>query len=150
MKNDKFEILETAKKLREVLLTIEGLLINYDGIEGNKNYVKYCLEKSIRVHLDDDFLDKILDDTFYADANKSHEINVSILLHIIEKQFKLLDDIDSASDIFKPTWCHITRAVDILQKTRWMYCTIDVGNMIELNGEKYLKENRVVLTFYGT
>ena len=46
MKNSKEQMLYSAKKMREILASIEGILDGYEGIEGNKSYVSYCLKKA--------------------------------------------------------------------------------------------------------
>ena len=56
----------------------------------------------------------------------------------------LLDDIDTASDMFKPKWCKYTQPVNQLQQLRWLYCTSETekdksGNMV-INGECFKKK----------
>ena len=63
--------------------------------------------------------------------------------------FRLLDDIDTASDMFKPRWCKISKVVSELQGLRWRYCTVDTernesGEMI-INGEGFKKDNRILI-----
>lgn len=147
--NNKIKMLETAMNLRETISVIEDLLDGYDGIEGNKNYVKYCLNKTKEAHVDDESLNKMFEDTFNKDESKRRGINIATLLHIVEKEFKLLDDIDTAGDMFKPEWCNITKAVECLHKIRWIYCVIEDNtekdNVMEINGECYKKEDRITL-----
>jgi hypothetical protein len=147
---DKNQMLYSADKLRDVLSTIEDLLEGYEGIEGNKNYIKYCYNKAKEAHTVDDDLVKMIEDTYAVDISQRKGINIASLVHILKKQFKLLDDIDTASDMFKPTWCKISKAVSHLQQLRWIYCTVedirdDEGTML-VNGECFKKEDRVILT----
>jgi hypothetical protein len=149
MKSDKHKMLYAANKLRDVLSSIEDILEGYEGIEGNKNYVKYCLNKSKEAHTVDGDLVKMIEDTYAVDTTQRRGINIATLVHIIEKMFRLLDDIDTASDIFKPTWCKISKVVSELQGIRWRYCIVNTernenGDMI-VNGEGFTKENRIVL-----
>ena len=62
MKNSKDQMLYSANKLRDVLSSIEDILEGYEGIEGNKNYVKYCLNKAKEAHKIDDDLVKMIED----------------------------------------------------------------------------------------
>jgi hypothetical protein len=147
--NDKHEMLYAADKLRDVLCSIEDILEGYEGIEGNKNYVKYCYNKAREAHAVDDELVKLIEDTYAVDTTQRRGINIATLVHTIEKMFKLLDDIDTASDMFKPKWCKISKVVSELQGLRWRYCTVNTernenGDMI-VNGEGFTKENRIVL-----
>lgn len=148
--NNKHEMLYAAGKLRGVLSSIEDILEGYEGIEGNKNYVKYCYNRAREAHTVDDDLVKMIEDTYAVDITQRKGINIATLLHIIKKMFKLLDDIDTASDMFKPKWCKISKVVSELQGLRWRYCKVDTvrnenGDMI-VNGEDSTKENRIVLT----
>lgn len=150
MKNSKDQMLYSANKLREVLSSIEDILEGYDGIYENKNYVKYCLNKAKEAHKIDDDLVKMIEDTYAVDLTKRRGINIAVLIRVIETLFKLLDDIDTASDMFKPTWCKITSVVSHLQQLRWIYCSVeseknDNGDMI-INGECFKKEDRIVLS----
>jgi hypothetical protein len=91
----------------------------------------------------------MIEDTYAVDTTQRRGINIATLVHIIEKMFRLLDDIDTASDIFKPTWCKISKVVSELQGIRWRYCIVNTernenGDMI-VNGEGFTKENRIVL-----
>lgn len=143
-------MLYSADKLRDVLDSIEEILEGYEGIEGNKNYVKYCFNKAKEAHKIDDDLVKMIEDTYASDLSQRKGINIAELIRIIETEFKLLDDIDTASDIFKPTWCKITNVVNKLQKLRWIYCTVENernenGEMI-INGECFKKEDRIILS----
>lgn len=150
MKNSKHQMLYSAYKLRDVLLSIEDILEGYGGIEGNKNYVKYCLNKAKEAHKIDDDLVKMTEDTYAVDLTQRRGINIAVLIRVIETLFKLLDGIDTASDMFKPTWCKITSVVSHLQQLRWIYCTVESernenGDMI-INGECFKKEDRIVLS----
>lgn len=150
MKSSKEKMLYSAKKMREILASIESILDGYEGIEGNKSYVSYCINKVKLANEDDLKLKQLYDDTFNVDMNQRKAINIATLLNIIEKYFKLLDDIDTASDIFKPTWCKITSVVSKLQSLRWLYCTFDIDineedNMI-INGECFKREERIILS----
>ena len=150
MKNSKDQMLYSANKLRDVLSSIEDILEGYEGIEGNKNYVKYCLNKAKEAHKIDDDLVKMIEDTYAVDLTQRSGINIAVLIRVIETLFKLLDDIDTASDMFKPTWCKITSVVSHLQQLRWIYCVVesernDNGDMI-INGECFKKEDRIVLS----
>lgn len=150
MKNSKDQMLYSANKLRDVLSSIEDILEGYEGIEGNKNYVKYCLNKAKEAHKIDDDLVKMIEDTYAVDLTQRRGINIAVLIRVIETLFKLLDDIDTASDMFKPTWCKITSVVSHLQQLRWIYCSVeseknDNDDMI-INGECFKKENRIVLS----
>jgi hypothetical protein len=112
--------------------------------------VSYCINKVKLANEDDLKLKQLYDDTFNVDMNQRKAINIATLLNIIEKYFKLLDDIDTASDIFKPTWCKITSVVSKLQSLRWLYCTFDIDineedNMI-INGECFKREERIILS----
>jgi len=149
MKNSKDQMLYSADKMRDVLSSIEDLLEGYDGIEGNSNYVKYCYKKAQEAHEIDDDLNKMLEDTYAVDLSQRKGINIAVLIRVIEKMFKLLDDIDTASDMFKPKWCKITQVVEKLQRLRWIYCTVesernDNGEMV-INGECFKKEDRIIL-----
>lgn len=146
---DKNQMLYSANQLRDVLSSIEDILEGYEGIDGNKNYVKYCYNKAKEAHTIDDELVKMIEDTYSVDVTQRRGINIHTLITIIKKQFKLLDDIDTASDMFKPKWCKITSVVSHLQQLRWIYCTIETekdenGNMIA-NGECFKKEDRILL-----
>lgn len=150
MKNSKDQMLYSANKLRDVLSSIEYILEGYEGIEGNKNYVKYCLNKAKEAHKIDDDLVKMIEDTYAVDLTQCRGINIAVLIRVIETLFKLLDDIDTASDMFKPTWCKITSVVSHLQQLRWIYCSVeseknDNGDMI-INGECFKKEDRIILS----
>ncbi|GIV43928.1 MAG: hypothetical protein KatS3mg035_1051 [Bacteroidia bacterium] len=150
MKNSKDQMLYSANKLRDVLSSIEDILEGYEGIEGNKNYVKYCLNKAKEAHKIDDDLVKMIEDTYAVDLTQRKGINIAVLIRVIETLFKLLDDIDTASDMFKPTWCKITSVVSHLQQLRWIYCSVESeknnnGDMI-INGECFKKEDRIVLS----
>lgn len=150
MKNSKQQLLETAKELMGVLGAIEGILENYEGIEGNKNYVKYCRNKSKESRNDEESLNQMLEDTYNSDMSKRKGINIATLIHIIERQFTLLDDIDTAGDMFKPKWCNITKVVEQLHRLRWVYCTLNLpcansSDSISVNGEPYKIEHRVIL-----
>ena len=150
MKNSKDQMLYSANKLRDVLSSIEDILEGYEGIEGNKNYVKYCLNKAKEAHKIDDDVVKMIEDTYAVDLTQRRGINIAVLIRVIETLFKLLDDIDTASDMFKPTWCKITSVVSHLQQLRWIYCVVesernDNGDMI-INGECFKKEDRIVLS----
>jgi CRISPR/Cas system CSM-associated protein Csm2 small subunit len=149
MKNSKDQMLYSADQMRDVLSSIEDLLEGYDGIEGNYNYVKYCYKKAQEAHEIDDDLNKMLEDTYAVDLSQRKGINIAVLIRVIEKMFKLLDDIDTASDMFKPKWCKITQVVEKLQRLRWIYCTVesernDNGEMV-INGECFKKEDRIIL-----
>lgn len=146
---DKNQMLYSANQLRDVLSSIEDILEGYEGIDGNKNYVKYCYNKAKEAHTIDDELVKMIEDTYSVDVTQRRGINIHTLITIIKKQFKLLDDIDTASDMFKPKWCKMTSVVSHLQQLRWIYCTIETekdenGNMI-VNGECFKKEDRILL-----
>lgn len=150
MKNSKEQMLYSANKLRDVLSSIEDILEGYEGIEGNKNYVKYCLNKAKEAHKIDDDLVKMIEDTYAVDLSQRKGINIAILVRVIETMFKLLDDIDTAGDVFKPIWCKITSVVSHLQQLRWVYCTVETernenGDML-INGECFKKEERVILS----
>jgi len=149
MKSTKHEMLYAAKQLRGVLSSIENILEGYEGVEGNRNYVKYCYNKAKEAHTVDDGLVKMIEDTYAVDLSQRKGINIAVLINIIEKMFKLLDDIDTASDMFKPKWCKYTQVVSNLQQLRWTYCTVesernDNGDMI-INGESFKKENRIII-----
>lgn len=144
------QMLYSANKLRDVLSSIEDILEGYEGVEGNKNYVKYCYNKAKEAHTIDDDLVKMIEDTYAVNLSQRKGINIATLVKIIETQFKLLDDIDTASDMFKPTWCKITSVVSHLQQLRWIYCTVESergenGNMV-VNGECFKKEDRTILS----
>jgi len=150
MKNNKHQMLYAANKLRDILLSIENILEGYEGIEGNKNYVKYCQSKVKQANEDDATLKQIYDDTYNVDMAKRKAINVAPLYKIVEKYFKILDDIDTASDMFKPKWCKITKVVSYLEQLRWIYCIVENernenGDMI-INGECFKKEERIFLS----
>jgi hypothetical protein len=146
MKISKEQMLYSAKKMREILSSIEGILDGYEGIDGNKSYVSYCFKKAKLANEDDLVLGQLYDDTFNADISKRKGINIATLSRIIENYFKLLDDIDTASDIFKPTWCKITSVVSELHALRWLYCTVEDDEIsgVVINGECFKKEDRIV------
>ena len=148
--NNKDQMLYSANKLRDILSSIEDILEGYDGIEGNKNYVKYCYNKAKEAHTIDDELVKMIEDTYHVDLTQRKGINIYTLITVIEKLFKLLDDIDTASDMFKPKWCKITKVVSHLDQLRWIYCTVESernenGDMV-INGECFKKEDRITLS----
>jgi len=92
----------------------------------------------------------MIEDTYAVDLSQRKGINIATLSHTIEYMFKLLDDIDTASDIFKPKWCKFTKVISHLDQLRWVYCTIESernenGDMI-VNGECFKKEDRIVLS----
>ncbi len=136
--------LHVATKLRDVLLSIEGILEGYEGIEDNKSYVEYCFNKAKEVHIFDTVLIRMIEDTA-----EGRGVNVATLIHTVEGMFKLLDDIDTASDAFKPKWCKVTSVVDELQRLRWLYCTTydtaDESIEVTINGDLFRKESRVLL-----
>ena len=147
--NKKDKMLYSANKLRDVLSSIEDILEGYEGIEGNKNYVKYCYNKAKEAHSVDDELVKMTEDTYAIDLSQRRGINIATLTHKLEFMFKLLDDIDTASDMFKPKWCKISSIISHLQQLRWIYCTVETernesGDMI-INGECFKKEDRILL-----
>lgn len=146
---EKDKMLYSANKLRDVLSSIEDIFEGYEGIEGNKNYVRYCYNKAKEAHTIDDELVKMIEDTYNSDMSQRKGINIAVLIRILEFMFKLLDDIDTASDMFKPKWCKITSVVSHLQQLRWIYCTVETernenGDMI-INGETFKKEDRILL-----
>ena len=146
---DKNQMLYSADKLRDILSSIEDILEGYEGIEGNKNYVRYCYNKAKEAHTIDDELVKMIEDTYNSDISQRKGINIAVLIRILEFMFKLLDDIDTASDMFKPTWCKITKVVSHLDQLRWIYCTVESernenGDMI-VNGECFKKEDRILI-----
>lgn len=148
--NSKDQMLYSASKLRDVLSSIEDILEGYEGIEGNKNYVRYCYNKSKEAHIIDNELVKMIEDTYHTDIMQRKGINIAVLDNIIKHMFKLLDDIDTASDMFKPKWCKITSVVSQLQQLRWIYCTVETeknenGDMV-INGECFKKEDRIILS----
>ncbi|HRG36922.1 MAG TPA: hypothetical protein PK289_00160 [Bacteroidia bacterium] len=152
MKNDKHKLLSTARELRGTLQAIEDLLSGYAGIDGNENYVKYCRNKANQAHEDDDTLKQLYDDTYNVDMDKRKGINVAPLVKIIEKEFKLLDDIDTAGDMFKPKWCKFTKAVEQMHRLRWLVAYVEQDNKDEngvmtVNGNCYTKEERTALIF---
>lgn len=152
MKNDKYKLLATARELRGILKTIEDLLDGYDGIEGNENYVKYCRNKAKQANEDDTTLKQLYDDTYNVDMAKRKAINVAPLYKIVEKQFKLLDDIDTAGDMFKPKWCKFTKALEQMHRLRWLVCFVEGDNkdengLMNVNGNCFRKEERTVLNF---
>lgn len=152
MKNDKHKLLSTARELRGTLQAIEDLLAGYAGIEGNENYVKYCRNKANEAHEVDATLKQLYDDTYNVDMGERKAINVAPLVKIIEKQFKLLDDIDTAGDMFKPKWCKFTSAVEQMHRLRWLVCYVEKDNKDEngvmtVNGNCYTKEERTALIF---
>lgn len=148
--NNKNQMLYSANKLRDVLSSIEDILEGYEGIEGNRNYVRYCYNKAKEAHAIDDELVKMIEDTYNSDMSQRKGINIAVLIRILEFMFKLLDDIDTASDMFKPKWCKITSVVSNLQQLRWIYCVVESernesGDMV-VNGECFKKEDRIVLS----
>ena len=152
MKNDKHKLLSTARELRGTLQAIEDLLSGYAGIEGNENYVKYCRNKANEAHKDDADLKQLYDDTYNVDMTKRKAINVAPLYKIVERQFKLLDDIDTAGDMFKPKWCKFTKSVEQMHRLRWLVAYVEGDNkndegLIEVNGNCFKKEERTVLNF---
>lgn len=149
MRNSKEQMIYVADKLRDLLDSIENILEGYEGIEGNKNYVKYCYKKASEAHNIDDELNEMIERTYAVDLSQRKGINIARLISIIKTQFMLLDDIDTASDMFKPKWCKYTQPVNQLQQLRWLYCTSETekdesGNMI-INGECFKKEDRIIL-----
>lgn len=118
---NKYQLINNAKSLRDVLKTIEDLLENYPGIPGNENYVKYCYKKAKAGN--ETNLAEILDYTYNIDLTKRKEVSYIEIQAIINYLFCLLDAISSAGDIFKPKWCKITNAVEYLHRLRWLYCT---------------------------
>ena len=149
MRNSKEQMIYVADKLRDLLDSIENILEGYDGIEGNKNYVKYCYKKASEAHNIDDELNEMIERTYAVDLSERKGINIARLISIIKTQFMLLDDIDTASDMFKPKWCKYTQPVNQLQQLRWLYCTSESekdenGNMV-INGECFKKEDRIIL-----
>jgi len=148
MKNSKEQMLYSAGKLRGVLSSIEDILEGYDETDGNENYVKYYLNKAKEAHNIDDDFNKMFEDTFAVDITQRKGINIATLIRIIETLFKLLDDIDTASDMFKPNWCKITIVVSQLQELRWLYCMVEEenDNVMTINGECFKKEDRIILS----
>ncbi len=155
MKNDKNKLLETAKEMRKTLKVIEDLLDGYSGIKdnkNNKNYVKYCLEKAKQANEEDVTLKQMYDDTYNVDMAKRKEINTESLYKITEKYFKLLDDIDTAGDMFKPKWCKITSAVEQMHRLRWLVAYVEGDNknkegVMGVNGNCFKKDERTALSF---
>lgn len=148
--NSKNQMLYSADRLRDVLSSIEDILEGYEGIEGNRNYVRYCYNKAKEAHSIDDELVKMIEDTYNSDMSQRKGVNIAVLIRILKFMFKLLDDIDTASDMFKPKWCKFTKAVSHLDQLRWIYCTVESernenGDMI-INGECFKKEDRIILS----
>ncbi len=132
---DQRKMLDVAKNLREVIRSIRSLLDEYEGIEGNKGYVSYCLNKTKRATINDLLLKQFLEDAYAVPITDRKPVDLFSLANMIIRQWTILDDIDTASDIFKPIWCNITTAVNLLQKHRWLY----KDQYIHIN--KYLEEN---------
>ncbi len=140
---DKRELLSAAMKLAETLKTIENLLEGYKGIEGNENYVKYCLNKAKQAN--DYNVKQIYNDTYAYDISKRREASGEYLYEIIRGCFKLLDDIDTAGDMFKPKWCKFTSAVEELHRLRWLYCTTKEDDDMSVNGN--CENQKVIIKF---
>jgi hypothetical protein len=148
MRNDKFKMLEVVDKLADVLSVIEDLTEDYVG--KNDIYLNYCHAKSKEIHIHDKNLSQLFDNTFNEEMSKRKGINIKTLLDIIIHQYKLLDDIDTASDIYKPNWNKITNTINQLCKLRWLYCLVEENSensTLEFNGDYYSKENRVIFNF---
>jgi len=151
MKTNKHQLISAAKELSAVIVAIEKLLKHYKGVSGNENYIKYCFDAVSRFKTKHSILDQIIDDTYNVDMNKRKGINIAVLMRIINEQFKILDDIDTAGDMFKPKWCPISRVIEQLHRLRWLHCTVESnsdseGEMV-VNGVCYRPESRVVLSF---
>lgn len=136
--NNKIKILSAAFELRGVLSTIENLLKDYN-VDGNGNYCSYCLSRAEKAKEDYQVLDGMYEDTYRVPFEKRKEIDVVALQNILVKYYRLLDDIDTASDIFKPKWCKITSAVAELQNLRFLYCSVagrntDESGLMATNG----------------
>ena len=125
MEKNKIKLLNVSKDLRGVLKTIENLLNNYNGIDGNRNYVRYCMNKSMMANDDDATLKMFYHHTYNMDMSKRKDIDLLVLSQITQKHFKLLGDIDTASDIFKPKWCTLTSAVNELHRLRWLHGNVN-------------------------
>ncbi len=140
---DNYKLLSIAKDLRKALKTIEDLLQGYEGVNGNSNYVFYCWKRADEAANEDGYLKSICDSAYNTDVSKRwiNSEQVESLHIMIKTYFKLLDDIDTASDIFKPKWCKITSAVAELVNLRWLYCSVN-GN-IQYNGNCYTAKIKI-------
>ena len=150
MTNSKHQLLTAAIELQSTLIVINDLLDGYKEIGVNKNYVKYCRDRAIKVSDDLDTLNQLRDDTYNSDVTKRKGINIAVLVRIVKRYFKLLDDIDTAGDMFKPEWCKYTSAVEQLHRNRWLFVSIEDKNkddsgLMVVNGDCFKKEERVVL-----
>lgn len=136
-------------ELRDVLKSIEMILKNYNGIKGNEKYVSYCLKKAEEIKPFDEKIRELFDSVFHENKSKRRGINVAELNNIITKCYKLLDDIDTASDMFKPVWCTFSFAVANLSKLRWLYVYLkddkEKNSSITVGDNLYRIEERVGL-----
>ncbi len=125
MRNSPVDIVHVANNLMNILSSIDNLLKGYEGIDGNKEYVAYCQEKCMESY---DFAWDLF--LITKDFSEGKGVNVHSLLMIIQREYRILDDIDSASDMFKPKWCRITILVNEIQKLKNIYCSFDHENRL--------------------
>ncbi len=126
-----WKLKNSCEQMRKLLIAMHNLLDGYEGIDGNRNYVAKCYAT----------IGKVLKDTptfYFENPAKMPE---DMLRAFATKLFKTLDDIDTYGDVFKPTWCAITKAVCLLSELRWQYVRPKVvakdsnpDNLMEVNG----------------
>lgn len=118
------EWLEIADKLRFDIDLIYKLTNNYEG--DNENYVKYCNNKCESANKLNLKLDEIL-----TSVKNKKGINIKTLIDIIEGYITILDDIDTAGDMFKPKIDDLFKTIEFIHKLKWEYYYINDKNEIE-------------------
>lgn len=140
MTNLKDSLFTAAIEFQEILKTIEEL--SSLGEEDNGNYFTYCNNKSKIYEKYESVLEELYNDAYNQDVNKRRGINVFILNNIVENYFKALDDIDTASDMYKPVYTLNVKCIEYLHRLRWLYC---YTNSNEVNSECF--DKRIELIF---
>jgi hypothetical protein len=118
------EWLEIADKLRFDIDLIYKLTNNYSG--DNENYIKYVKNKCETANN----LNLKLDEILTSIKNKKG-INIKTLIDIIEGYIVILDDIDTAADMFKPKIDDLFKTIEFIHKLKWEYYTINNNGKIE-------------------
>ena len=79
--------------------------------------------------------EEVLTNAYDVDMNKRRVLDTVLIEKVIKSFFKILDDIDTAGDIFKPKWNNVTSAVEALHRLRWLYCTIIDNEIVIIDGK---------------
>ena len=134
-------------KLLDILKNLRGILTSIEKITNNdldNNYMRYCHKQATTIKDDDEVVNNLFDSVYNIDVTKRKGVNLSTINNLIIKYFGLLDDIDTAGDMFKPKQTFEFTLINQLHSLRWLYCVLEhQEGLITLNGEPYVKEFRV-------